>query len=176
MPRNLHRRKGRDFLPFLISLFAILACEDPQAKKAREAEARRAAIAAESERASGAAAVTTSAGAWTAALVTKRLVDAGLAPLRRDSARAEKWFGVPVHGLTLGVATVDAYIFADSASRIAATAKLDPVTLAPAGEPTPYGPLRGTVSNGNLFVVVVGGTDRQRERILTALAGGIGAP
>jgi hypothetical protein len=167
---------NRNLLAICATALVVGACEDPEVKKAREAERKRVAISAESARASSVAGVTPAAGAWTPELVTKRLVDAGLAPLRRDSARAEKWFRVPVHGLTLGVARVDAYIFADSAARIAATSGLDPVTLAPAGQPTPYGPLRGTVSNGNLFVIVVGGTDRQRDRILTALAGGIGAP
>lgn len=160
----------------LLSAFCLLGCEDPEVKKAREAERKRVAISAESARAAGAATATPAAGAWTPELVTKRLVDAGLAPLRNDSARAPAWLGVPVYSLTLGVSTVDAYIFADSAARIAATAKLDPVTLAPAGQPTPYGPLRAAVSSGNLFAVVVGGTDRQRDRIVTALAAGIGAP
>jgi hypothetical protein len=167
---------NRNLLAICAAALVTVGCEDPEVKKAREAERKRVAISAESARASTVAGVRPAAGAWTPELVTKRLVDAGLAPLRRDSVRAAKWFSVPVHGLTLGVATVDAYIFADSASRIAATSGLDPVTLAPAGQPTPYGPLRGAVGNGNLFAVVVGGTDRQRDRILTALAGGIGAP
>jgi hypothetical protein len=163
-------------LCLLLSAFCLLGCEDPEVRKAREAERKRVAISAESARVSGVGAVTPAAGAWTPELVTKRLIDAGLAPLRNDSAKAPAWLKVRVHSLTLGVATVDAFIFADSATRIAATASLDPVTLAPVGQPTPYGPLRGAVSNGNLFAVVVGGTDRQRDRILTALAAGIGAP
>jgi hypothetical protein len=32
------------------------------------------------------------------------------------------------------------------------------------------------VQNNNLLAVVVGGTDRQRDRIATALAAGLGAP
>jgi hypothetical protein len=157
-------------------LVVALACQDPAVRKAREAEAARARIAAESSVAASAVSATPQAGRWTAALVTKRLVDAGLAPQRRDSVASQPFLGVPVLALTLGVARVDAYIYADSAARAAAVARLDPLTFAPHGRPSPWGAPREIVQNGNLVAVVVGGTDRQRDRIVTALAAGIGAP
>lgn len=155
---------------------ALVACEDPAVRKAREAEAARARITAESTVAAGAVTTTPSAGMWTAALVTKRLVDAGLAPQRRDSARGQPFMGVPVYALLLGVATVDAYVYHDSLARAAAVRKLDPQTFAPPGQTSPWGAPREVVQNGNLVAIVIGGTDRQRDRIATALAAGIGAP
>ena len=154
----------------------LAACDDPAVRKAREAEAARARITAESTVAAGAVTTMPSAGMWTPALVTRRLVDAGLAPQRRDSARAQPFMGAPVHALTLGVATVDAYVYHDSLARAAAVGKLDPLTFAPRGQASPWGSPREIVQNGNLVAVVVGGTDRQRDRIATALAAGIGAP
>jgi hypothetical protein len=153
-----------------------LACEDPEARKAREAEAARARVSAESTVAISAANTKTAAGAWTEVLVAKRLVDAGLAPQRKDSVAAKPWMHAPVRVWTLGAATVHAYIYADSATRRAAVAALDPATLGPPGQPTPWSPLRALVENGNLAAIIDGGTDRQRDRILTALAAGIGAP
>ena len=74
-------------------------------------------------------------GAWDDAQLLKRLVDAGLAPQKRDSVRAQPWMGVPVHAYQLGNATIDAYVYRDSTARKDATAKLDPVTFAPRGLP-----------------------------------------
>jgi hypothetical protein len=160
------------------ALAGILGCDDPAARKAREAEAARTRITAESARAAATpnGANATTAGAWTDALVAKRLVDAGLAPQRRDSVAAQKFMGAPVHAFTLGQATLHAYIYADSAARRAAVAALDPVTLAPRGQTTPWSAFRSIIENGNLAAIIDGGTDRQRDRIVTALAAGIGAP
>lgn len=116
------------------------------------------------------------AGAWTDALVAKRLVDAGLAPQRNDSVKARAWMHAAVHAWTLGAATVHAYIYSDSGARRAAVAALDPATLGPRGQPSPWSAYRAFVENGNLVAIIDGGTDRQRDRIVTALAAGIGAP
>ncbi len=153
----------------------VLACESPEARRAREAAASRVRISAESARASAVAAVPSS-GVWTDAQLVKRLVDAGLAPQRRDSVRGEQWMGVPVHAFQLGVARLDAYVYHDSTARLAIANRLDPVTLAPPGRESPWGVPRLMVQNGNLLAIVVGGTDRQRDRIALALAAGVGAP
>lgn len=154
----------------------LAACESPEERKAREAAAARARVSAESTVAHSAAGERVAAGAWTPALVTKRLVDAGLAPQRDSAARSQPWMGAPEHSLMLGVAKVHAYVFADSVARMSAAAKLDPVTLAPAGMESPWPKPHELVQNGNMLAIVTGGTDRQRDRIVTALAAGIGAP
>jgi hypothetical protein len=160
----------------LLLALALAACEDPEARKAREAKAAQSRISAESTVARTAGDVKVAAGAWTDALVVKRLVDAGLAPQRRDSIAAKPWMKVPVHAFTLGQATVHAYIYKDSVERRAAVATLDPLTLAPPGTPAPWSTFRAWIENGNLAAIIDGGTDRQRDRIVTALAAGIGAP
>ena len=153
----------------------VTACESKEARRERAQSAARSRVAAESARASSAA-PTPSAGQWNDAQLAKRLVDAGLAPQRRDSVRSQTWMGVPVHAFTLGVATMDAYVYRDSVTRRDAVAKLDPVTFAPRGQSSPWGVPHEVVQNNNLVAIVVGGTDRQRERIVLALAAGVGAP
>ncbi len=153
----------------------LVACESAEEKRARLATAARARVEAAEQQASAAAAAPT-AGRWTDAAITKRLVDAGLAPQRVDSVKAFPWMGVPVIAYRVGVATVAAYVYHDSLARRAIAARLDPVTLAPAGIESPWGQPRQLVQNNNLLAVVVGGTDRQRDRIATALAAGLGAP
>ena len=151
------------------------ACESKEERQARVQSEARTRVAAESVRASSTAPAA-SAGIWDDAQLAKRLVDAGLAPQRRDSVRSQLWMGVPVHAFTLGVATIDAYIYRDSLARREAVAKLDPMTFAPRGQSSPWGVPREVVENNNLVAIVVGGTDRQRERIVMALAAGVGAP
>lgn len=164
----------RASLPLVTAIAWLAACEDPQVKKARLAAESRARV--EQETARAAAAAVPASGLWNAAQLTKHLVDAGLAPQRRDSVRAFSWMGVPVIAYRLGDARLDAYVYHDSTARRAVAERLDPVTLAPAGVESPWGTPRELVQNGNLLGVIVGGTDRQRDRITTALAAGAGPP
>jgi len=156
-------------------LASAVACESPEERRAKRAAAARTRVAAESSRASRAVAAPRNAE-WNDAQLVKRLVDAGLAPQRRDSVRGLPWMGVPVLAYRLGVATIDAYVYRDSVARRALVATLDPLTLAPRGLPSPWGTPREVVENNNLIAIVVGGTDRQRERVTTALAAGLGPP
>lgn len=156
-----------------VALFT--ACESPAEQKAKRDAVARGKVDAESERAQSVAAAP-STGRWDDAQLLKRLVDAGLAPQKRDSVKAQPWMGVPVLAYQLGNATIDAYVYRDSTARKDAIAKLDPMTFAPRGQPTPWGTPREVVQNANLVAIVIGGTDRQRDRITTALAAGLGAP
>jgi hypothetical protein len=176
MTAKLTRPRFPTGLWALGSAILLTACEDPAVRKERAAQAARARVSAESTIAIGVATTTPAAGAWTDALVAKRMVDAGLAPQRKDSVAAKPWMNVPVHAWTLGAATVHAYIYKDSTARKAAVAGLDPATLGPRGQPSPWSGFRAFVENGNLAAIIDGGTDRQRDRIVTALAAGIGAP
>lgn len=157
------------------ALFALAACESAEVKRERIAAASRTRIAAESARASGTIAAPQT-GTWDDAQLVKHLVDAGLAPQRRDSVKASPWMGAPVLAYRLGAATIDVYVYRDSVARKAVVAKLDPLTFAPRGQPSPWGTPHEVIENNNLVAVVVGGTDRQRDRIATVLAAGAGAP
>ncbi|MEA3245290.1 MAG: hypothetical protein U9Q74_03945 [Gemmatimonadota bacterium] len=154
---------------------ALAACESAEEKRARLAAESRTRVEAAEAKASAVAAAP-STGVWSGAALTKRLVDAGLAPQRFDSVKALPWMGAPVIAYRLGVATLAAYVYHDSLARRQIAARLDPATLAPAGTVSPWGTPRQLVQNNNLLAIVVGGTDRQRDRIVTALAAGVGAP
>lgn len=170
MTGNLH-------LPMLLvtASLAVAACESAESKKARVAAESRARVEATSAQATAAAPEPTSY-LWDPAQLTRHLVDAGLAPQRLDTARALPWMGVPVVAFRLGDARLDAYVFHDSTARKAVAGRLDLATLAPSGVASPWGQPRELVQNGNLLGVIVGGTDRQRDRISTTLAAGAGPP
>lgn len=160
----------------VVALAATLAaCESAEEKRARLAAESRTRVEAAEAKASAVVAVP-STGLWSDAELNKRLVDAGLAPQRFDSVKALPWMGAPVIAYRLGVATLAAYVYHDSLARKAIAARLDPLTLAPTGTESPWGTPRQLVQNSNLLAVVVGGTDRQRDRIVTALAAGVGTP
>lgn len=168
-----HNMRALLFLGAAVTV--LTGCESAEAKRERNAVAARARVATESARAFEAVAVPLSA-VWNDAQLVKRLVDAGLAPQRRDSVKALVWMGAPVLAYRLGVSTIDVYVYRDSVARKAVVATLDPSTFAPRGTPSPWGVGHDLIENNNLIAVVVGGTDRQRERIATALAAGAGAP
>ena len=157
------------------ALLVTAACESTEDRQARMQAVARTAVSAESARAAVAPAATVT-GLWDEAQLVKRLVDAGLAPQRRDSVRSHAWLGVPVHAFTLGSATLDAYVYRDSLARRDVLAKVDPITWGPRGQPTPWGTPHEAVVNNNLFAMVTGGSDRQRDRIANALAAGLSAP
>lgn len=162
-------------LAVVIGATWLAGCESREAKQARLASESRARVDAATAEANATAARPASY-LWDAAQLTKHLVDAGLAPQRLDSVRAQPWMGVPVVAYRLGDARLDAYIYHDSTARRAVADRLDPATLAPTGVVAPWGTPRELVQNGNLLGVVVGGTDRQRDRISTSLAAGAGPP
>ena len=170
MNGNMSRLAAAGFVAMV-----MLACESPEARREREAKVAQVRVAAALARAS-VATVAPPSMTWNDAQLVKRLVDAGLAPQRRADVRGEQWMGVPVLAYQLGAAKLDAYIYRDSTARISIAARLDPMTLAPAGRESPWGVPRALIQNGNLLGILVGGTDRQRDRIATALAAGVGAP
>ncbi|MCC7194257.1 MAG: hypothetical protein IT356_01745 [Gemmatimonadaceae bacterium] len=159
----------------LLAIVMLASCESAEQKGARIGKAARERVEA-AEVAAATAATAPSTGLWTEAALTRRLVDAGLAPQRFDSVKALQWMGAPVIAYRLGAATLAAYVYADSAARKAAVARLDPVTLAPSGTESPWATPHELVQNNNLLAVVMRGSDRQRDRISTALAAGVGAP
>jgi len=162
----------------LVVIACTLACTAPDARKQAEAVVARAAVSAESVKAAAAAA-TPSTGRWDEAHLTERLVRSGLAPqaLAAESAveGAAPWWGVPAHSYRVGNATLHAFIYADSAARLRATGGLDTLTAAPRGGASPYGLPRLLIVNNNLAAVLVGGSERQQERVSLALTAGLPA-
>jgi hypothetical protein len=163
-------------LSLILAACVVEACTDGEAERAAsEADARRR-VAAESARAAEATAVPAARGRWDEAHLVERLVAAGLAPQRLDSVRAVAFMSAPVLAFQLGQSVLHVYLYADSTTRQAITGRLDPAALAPAGVPSPWPLPRGLIVNANLAAILVGGTERQRERITNAIAAGLAAP
>lgn len=164
-------------VPFVtvMAVMCVSACENRAAREARLAAAARVRVEATAAEASVAASGP-ARYVWDAGQLTKRLADAGLAPQRLDTVRAKPWMGVPVVAFRLGDARLDAYVYHDSIAARTVADRLDAATLAPPGTESPWAKPHELARNGNLLGIVVGGTDRQRERITTALAAGAGPP
>lgn len=159
--------------PFCALVVLAAACgEDPKVVRAR-AEVRAVDQVAQEVRALPKAVAT---GKWSEATLMQRFVDAGLAPHPDDSIpRHPKLGGTPLT-LRLGRAHLLAWVYPDSAARRRAGAKID-TTAAYAGdranawaEPPLF------VFNNNLIAVIIGGSDRARERIRLSIEAGLPAP
>lgn len=70
---------------------------------------------------------------------------------------------------------VHAYLNADSAARRPATGGLDSLHLAPKGVASPYPFPRLLIVQNNLAAVLIGGSERQQERVSLALTAGLPA-
>jgi len=164
----------RPLLPCLgVAALLLTACgQDPrvvqQAKARREVEAVQEQV--------RAAPRVQSTGRWDAAQLTQRLVSAGLAPHPDDSVPTHPNFSVKPIGYRVGKAHLLAWIFADSAARRAASAGVDTLTAIPKGQPNPWAEPPMFVVQNNLMAVVVGGSDRQRERVRLAIEAGLSSP
>jgi hypothetical protein len=154
------------------AVITLVACVSPAEKREREAAVARSAVAVESAKA---AAVATQpvTDQWDEPHLVERLVRSGLAPQALSGEKTEPYWGVPVHAYRVGGATLRAYIFTDSAARHRITDALDSLTMAPPGKPSPYPLPRMLIVQNNLAAVVLGGNERQQERVSLALAAGL---
>lgn len=155
-------------------IMVLAACSSPAERRDREATAARAAVASESARAAAAAALPVT-GKWDEPHLVERLVQSGLAP-QAATEKSPRYWGVPVHAYRLGSATLHAYLYPDSSARRRATAALDSLSIAPAGSPSPYPLPRLLIVQNNLAAVLVGGNERQQERVSLAITAGLPSP
>ncbi len=117
-----------------------------------------------------------STGRWDAVQLTQRLVNAGLAPRADDSLPSHPKLPVEPLGLRVGKAHLLAWIFADSTARLTTSAGIDTLTAIPKGQPNPWAEPPMFIVHNNLIAVLVGGSDRQRERVRLAIEAGLQAP
>jgi hypothetical protein len=115
-------------------------------------------------------------GRWTEPQLTQRLVDAGLAPRPDDSLPAHPDYRVKPVGFRLGDTHLLAWIYRDSLARRAVSATIDTLTAFPRDPASAWAALPMFVVQNNLLAVIVGGTDRQRERIRLAIEAGLPVP
>jgi len=155
------------------AVIVLAACDSPATQRVKQQVVARAAVSAESAKASVARAAPAT-GRWDDAQLVDRLVRAGLAPQAVKDAKVPDYWRAPVAvAYQLGAATLYAYIYADSAARRRATASLDTIALAPKGSASPYLMPRVLIEHNNLAAVLVGGNDRQQERVQLALTAGL---
>lgn len=169
----MRRRILANGLFCLASAALVAACgDDPRIARAAKAQ-REVAAMAHSVRTVPHASAT---GRWDEGLLTERLVNAGLAPRADDSLPAHPRLPVAPVGLRVGKAHLLAWIFADSTVRQRVAAGIDTLTAIPKGQPNPFAEPPMFVMQNNLIAVLVGGSDRQRERVRLAIEAGLPAP
>ena len=162
----------RNCAALAVIALAAAACGSPEARREREATIARTAVAAESAKASVAASLPPTS-VWDEPHLVQRLVRAGLAPQAVADSKAEPYWRVPVHAFRVGSATLHAYLFRDSTARRSVTDGLDTLTIAPRGAASPYPIPRLLILQNNLAAVLVGGSERQQERVQLAIAAGL---
>ncbi|MFI5312302.1 MAG: hypothetical protein ACHQQ3_13765 [Gemmatimonadales bacterium] len=150
----------------------VVACTSPAEKKASAVKVARTAIAAESAKAAEAAA-RPATGRWDEAHLVESLVRAGLAPRALTQQKGEAYWNAPLLAYQLGSASLHAYIYADSVARRRVTDGLDSLSAAPRGVASPYPIPRLLIVQNNLAAVLIGGSDRQQDRVSLAIGAGL---
>ncbi|MBM3907451.1 MAG: hypothetical protein FJ363_05125 [Gemmatimonadetes bacterium] len=169
MPRSV----AANCLPILLAIPLLAACgEDPRVVRAERARREVDAVAQQVTSAPRSPAT----GRWDEVQLTRRLVDAGLAPRADDSIPAHPRLPVRPVTLRVGSAHLLAWIFADSTSRRSVSATIDTLSAIPKGQPNPWAEPPMFVTQSNLIAVLVGGSDRQRERVRLAIEAGLPVP
>ena len=115
-------------------------------------------------------------GLWARCSVLYRLDRAGVAPhldststVSEHALRAEQSAFVVKIGT---IASLDVYLFPDSAARIAAEASLDKTQFVAPGAPQTIRRERTLIENANLLALLTSINDHQRERVADALTAG----
>ena len=167
-------------LPFMlvVAVSVLAACTSQAEKKVREANVARGAIAAESATAASAATAASGPanGRWDEVHLVERLVRSGLAPQAAPSEKDEAYWDSPLLAYRLGKATLYAHIYPDSIARRRITNGLDSLSAAPNGVASPYAMPHVFLVQNNLAAVLVGGSDRQQDRVSLALTAGLAGP
>jgi hypothetical protein len=111
-------------------------------------------------------------GSWKECNLTQRLLAAGMG-VRLDSAPA-KDSAIARPGLLyhIGRATLQVYLFADSAERKAAVAKLDTTGFIAYEATQVYPPKTSMLQSANLLALLVSQSETQRQRIGDAITAG----
>ena len=115
-------------------------------------------------------------GRWDQPQLTQRLVNAGLAPRPDDSLPPHPDYRLKPVAYRLGAAHLLAWIYSDSLARRAVSASIDTLSAFPRGDASAWAEPPEFVLQNNLMAVIVGGTERQRERIRLTIEAGLPAP
>ena len=161
-------------LPFLCLGLCLVGCSREDPRQVQAARERRGVDAvAEAVRSAPRVAST---GRWDEPQLTQRLVSAGLAPRPDDSVPPHPDYRVKPVGYRVGSAHLLAWMYADSLARRAVSASADTLTALPRDPKLPFAAPPMFVRQNNLMAVIVGGSERQRERIRLAIEAGLPPP
>jgi hypothetical protein len=114
---------------------------------------------------------------WDVALVSERLVRAGVAPRRIEpSPPVPVFFSKATASAAFNVGRggeLRVFIFADSAARRRATDGLDSATASPRGAAMAWASAPRLIVGQNFAAIMMGGTDVLKERVQLALEAGL---
>jgi hypothetical protein len=110
---------------------------------------------------------------WAQCSVRERLERAGLAPQPVDTVR-HAFLHVPGQRYKVGDAELQAFVYETTDMRQRDTAPLDSVRAAPPGVETSWERPPTLITSGNLAAILIGGNERQVERVTLALTAGAG--
>jgi hypothetical protein len=110
---------------------------------------------------------------WQQCGVRERLDRAGLAPVVGDSVR-QPFLHVPGRRYRVGDAELQVFVYETVEMRRRDTAPLDSVRVAPPGTQPAWERTPTLITSGNLAAILVGGNERQVERVTLALTAGAG--
>ena len=111
---------------------------------------------------------------WEQCSVRDRLERAGLAPQPGDTVR-HPFLHVPGLRYKVGDAELQAFVYGSPAMRERDTAPLDSVRAAPPGTETTWERPPTLITSENLAAILIGGNQRQVERVTLALTAGAGS-
>jgi hypothetical protein len=111
---------------------------------------------------------------WSPCLLKKALENAGLAPQEVDSVH-HSFFGVAGRRWRLGRAELQTFIYPTIAALSADLARFDTARAQPRGSVghIDWTGRPETITSRNLLAFLIGGNDRQRERIRDAMEAGV---
>jgi len=117
-------------------------------------------------------------GQWAECSVLYRLDRAGVAPRVDSGAKPEeKRLSGKSFVLKIGqMASLDVFLYADSAARIADEAKLDRKEFVDGNAPQTIRRERTLIDNANMIALLTSLNERQRERVANALMAGAPQP
>jgi hypothetical protein len=110
---------------------------------------------------------------WRQCSVRERLERAGLAPQPGDAVR-HPFLHVPGQRYRVGDASLEAFVYETVEMRRRDTAPLDSVRAAPPGTETTWERPPTLITSENLVAILIGGNERQVERVTLELTAGAG--
>lgn len=113
-------------------------------------------------------------GKWALCSIEKRLKQSGFVVKRVDKDTTHRTgFSVKPAVYTLGQSRLEVFLYSDSASLAKDIAKLDTLTVGPAGSPSQWGEVPPMlIRSANLAAVLLSTNPRQAERVSLALTAG----